>query len=101
TVGDRSWPESHMLFPRRIDALACIKFRFLSSPQLAQSEEALDKLLNRSPEVETLARNFGFTPDCLRAAKGISWHKCQLASRCNRWSPRPRRREVYSTLLDR
>jgi hypothetical protein len=32
--------------------------------KLAQPKEALDKLLNRFPEVETLSRNLGFTPDC-------------------------------------
>ena len=32
--------------------------------KLAQPKEALDKLLERFPEVETLARNLGFTPDC-------------------------------------
>jgi hypothetical protein len=32
--------------------------------KLAQLKEALDKLLNRFPEVETLSRNLGFTPDC-------------------------------------
>ena len=32
--------------------------------KLAQPREALDKLLNRFPEVETLSRNLGFTPDC-------------------------------------
>ena len=29
-----------------------------------QPKEALDKLLNKFPEVETLSRNLGFTPDC-------------------------------------
>jgi hypothetical protein len=31
---------------------------------LAQSKDALDKLLNKFPEVEILSRNLGFTPDC-------------------------------------
>jgi hypothetical protein len=35
--------------------------------KLAQSKEALDKLLNKFPEVETLSRNLGFTPDCFTA----------------------------------
>jgi hypothetical protein len=32
--------------------------------KLAQPKEALDKLLKKFPEVETLSRNLGFTPDC-------------------------------------
>jgi hypothetical protein len=32
--------------------------------KLAQSKDALDKLLNKFPEVEILSRNLGFTPDC-------------------------------------
>jgi hypothetical protein len=32
--------------------------------KLAQPKDALDKLLNRFPEVEILSRNLGFTPDC-------------------------------------
>jgi hypothetical protein len=35
--------------------------------KLAQPKEALDKLLERFPEIETLARNLGFTPDCFTA----------------------------------
>ena len=35
--------------------------------KLAQPKEALDKLLERFPEVETLAHNLGFTPDCFTA----------------------------------
>jgi hypothetical protein len=32
--------------------------------KLAQPKDVFAKLLNRFPEVETLARNLGFTPDC-------------------------------------
>ena len=32
--------------------------------KLAQPKEALDKLLEKYPEIETLSRNLGFTPDC-------------------------------------
>jgi hypothetical protein len=32
--------------------------------KLAQSKDAFAKLLEKYPEVETLSRNLGFTPDC-------------------------------------
>lgn len=47
--------------------------------KLAQPKEALAKLLNRFPEVETLARNLGFTPDCFTGRE--SHFLTQLPSR--------------------
>ena len=35
--------------------------------KLAQPKEALEKLLSKFPEVQTLADNLGFTPDCFTA----------------------------------
>ena len=35
--------------------------------KLAQPKEALEKLINRFPEVEILSHNLGFTPDCFTA----------------------------------
>jgi len=35
--------------------------------KLAQSKDAFAKLLEKYPEVETLSRNLGFTPDCFTA----------------------------------
>ena len=57
----------------RLDGLVVrAAFRVQKAKQLAQPKEALEKLLNKFPEVEILSHNLGFTPDCYRPRNAFS-----------------------------
>ena len=56
----RGWIEHQGAYVIRATTLGAT----FGGTKLAQPKEALDKLLKKFPEVETLSRNLGFTPDC-------------------------------------
>ena len=56
----RGWIEHQGAYVIRATTLGAT----FGGTKLAQRKEALDKLLKKFPEVETLSRNLGFTPDC-------------------------------------
>jgi len=56
----RGWIEHQGAYVIRATTLGAT----FGGTKLAQPKEALDKLLKKFPEVETLSRNLGFTLDC-------------------------------------